>query len=109
MYQMNHLKNETNLFSVKNFSTYRAVNTFRVGYKIKPVHSIQRTNWFFLRSTEHANTLCGQNVEFVTVKSGSVYSNHLAAKRHTGHGLSTCSETQQSAAIPVLSEARLRY
>jgi hypothetical protein len=28
--------------------------------------------------TKHINTLCGQNVEFVNVKSGGTYSNHWA-------------------------------
>jgi hypothetical protein len=28
--------------------------------------------------TEHINTLCGQNVEFVNVKLGGTYSNHWA-------------------------------
>jgi hypothetical protein len=31
--------------------------------------------------TKHINTLCGQNVEFVNVKSGGTYSNHWALKR----------------------------
>jgi hypothetical protein len=26
--------------------------------------------------TKHINTLCGQNVELVNVKSGGIYSNH---------------------------------
>jgi hypothetical protein len=26
--------------------------------------------------TKHINTLCGQNVEFLTVKPGGTYSNH---------------------------------
>jgi hypothetical protein len=30
--------------------------------------------------TKHLNTLCGQNVEFVNVKPGRTYSNHLAFK-----------------------------
>jgi hypothetical protein len=30
--------------------------------------------------TKHINTLCGQSVEFVNVKPGSTYSNHLALK-----------------------------
>ena len=28
--------------------------------------------------TEHINTLCGQNVEFVNVKTGGTYSDHWA-------------------------------
>jgi hypothetical protein len=28
--------------------------------------------------TEHINTLCGQNVEFVNIKPGGTYSNHWA-------------------------------
>jgi hypothetical protein len=28
--------------------------------------------------TKHINTLCGQNVEFVNVKPGGMYSNHWA-------------------------------
>ena len=27
---------------------------------------------------KHRNTLCGQNVEFVNIKSGGTYSNHWA-------------------------------
>ena len=30
--------------------------------------------------TKHINTLCGQNVEFVYVKSDGTYSNHWALK-----------------------------
>jgi len=30
--------------------------------------------------TEHINTLCGQNVEFVNVKHGGTYGYHLALK-----------------------------
>jgi hypothetical protein len=30
--------------------------------------------------TEHVNTLCGQNVEFVKVKPGGTYSNHRILK-----------------------------
>ena len=30
--------------------------------------------------TKHINTLCGQNVEFVNVKPGGKYSDHLALK-----------------------------
>jgi len=28
--------------------------------------------------TKHINTLCGQNVEFLNVKAGGIYSDHLA-------------------------------
>jgi hypothetical protein len=28
--------------------------------------------------TKHINTLCGQNLEFVNVKHGGIYSNHWA-------------------------------
>jgi hypothetical protein len=28
--------------------------------------------------TKHINSLCGQNVEFVSLKLGGTYSNHLA-------------------------------
>jgi len=30
--------------------------------------------------TKHINTLCGQNVEFVSVKLGGTYSDHWALK-----------------------------
>ena len=30
--------------------------------------------------TKHTNTLYGQNVEFVNVKAGGIYSNHCAVK-----------------------------
>jgi hypothetical protein len=30
--------------------------------------------------TEHINTLCGQNLEFLNVKNGGTYSNHWALK-----------------------------
>ena len=30
--------------------------------------------------TKHINTLCGQNVEFVSVKPGGTYSDHWALK-----------------------------
>jgi len=30
--------------------------------------------------TKHINTLCGQSVEFVNVKPGGTYRNHLALK-----------------------------
>ena len=30
--------------------------------------------------TKHINTLCGQNVEFVSVKPGGTYSDHWAFK-----------------------------
>ena len=30
--------------------------------------------------TKHKNTLCGQNVEFVNVKPGGTYSDHLALR-----------------------------
>jgi hypothetical protein len=30
--------------------------------------------------TKHVNTLCDQKVEFVNVKRGGIYSNHLAVK-----------------------------
>jgi hypothetical protein len=30
--------------------------------------------------TNHINTLCGQNVQFVNVKPGGIYSNHWALK-----------------------------
>jgi len=30
--------------------------------------------------TKHINTLCGQNVEFVNVKSGGTYSDHWVLK-----------------------------
>ena len=28
--------------------------------------------------TKHINTLCGQNVKFVNIKTGGIYSNHWA-------------------------------
>jgi hypothetical protein len=31
-------------------------------------------------NTNHINTMCGQNVEFVNVKPGGTYSNHWALK-----------------------------
>jgi len=31
-------------------------------------------------NTEHINTLCGLNVEFVSVKTGGAYSGHWALK-----------------------------
>jgi len=30
--------------------------------------------------TKHINALCGQNVEFLNVKHGGIYSNHWALK-----------------------------
>jgi hypothetical protein len=30
--------------------------------------------------TEHANTVCGQNVEVLCVKTGGTYNNHCALK-----------------------------
>jgi hypothetical protein len=57
-----------NVEFVNVFSSYRAVNTLRLGYK---------TSQLMLYSeiiavcseirTKHTNTLCGQNVEFVNV------------------------------------------
>jgi hypothetical protein len=31
--------------------------------------------------TEHTHTLCGQNVEFLSVRPGGTYSNHWGSKR----------------------------
>jgi len=36
--------------------------------------------------TKHINTLCGQNVEFVKVKPGGIYSIHWALKCYTARG-----------------------
>jgi hypothetical protein len=33
--------------------------------------------------TKHINTLCGQNVEFVNVNPGGIYSNHWALKGYS--------------------------
>ena len=30
--------------------------------------------------TKHINTVCGQNVEFLTVKAGGTYSDHCAVR-----------------------------
>ena len=35
--------------------------------------------------TKHINTLCGQNVEFVSVKPGGIYTNHWALRRKASH------------------------
>jgi hypothetical protein len=34
----------------------------------------------FENQTKHKNTLCGQNVEYLKVKFGGMYSNHRALK-----------------------------
>ena len=35
--------------------------------------------------TKHINTLCGQNVEFLCVKPGGIYSNHWALRCKASH------------------------
>jgi hypothetical protein len=35
--------------------------------------------------TKHINTLCGQNVEFVNVKTGGTYINHWALKGYSSY------------------------
>ena len=50
-------------------SSYRAVNTVRLGYKNQSVNVVQVNNLFFSQiRTKHINTLCEQGVEFVNVK-----------------------------------------
>jgi len=54
------------------FRPYRAVNTLPLGYKNQSVIMLYREIIAVCSQihTKHTNTLCGQNVEFVKVKSG---------------------------------------
>ena len=52
-----------------SFSTYRTVNTLRLGYKTSQLMLYREI--MAVRSqihTKHINTLCRQNIEFVNVK-----------------------------------------
>jgi hypothetical protein len=61
----------------ETFSSYRAVSTFCLGYeKSQFVLYFEITALCSeVRTTKHINTLCGQNVEFLSVKPGGTYSN----------------------------------
>ena len=55
---------------IQSFSPYRAVNTFRFGYKSQPVNAVQWNNsCLFSQNTKHINTKCGQNVECRTYRA----------------------------------------
>jgi len=50
-------------------SAYRAVNTLRLGYKNQSVNAIKEIIAVCSQiHTKHTNTLCGQNVELLTVQ-----------------------------------------
>jgi hypothetical protein len=75
----NPLKIKKNLNYVKRFNSYRAVNTFRLGYKTSQLMLYREIIAVCSEiHTKHINTLSGQNVEFVNVKPGGTYSNHWA-------------------------------
>jgi len=63
-------------------SSYRAVNTFRLGYKNQLViHRKVIAVWSEIH-TKHINHLCGQNVGFLNVLFG-INSNHYALQGRT--------------------------
>jgi hypothetical protein len=47
----------------QSLSPYRTVNTIALGYKNRSVNAV-----FSQIHTKHTSTLCGQNVEFVSIK-----------------------------------------
>jgi superoxide dismutase len=59
--------------------TYRAVNTLRLGYKNQSVKAVQWNNRCSQIHTQHINTLCGQNAEYVNVKVGGTYDDEWAS------------------------------
>jgi hypothetical protein len=62
------------------FSSYRTVNTLRLGYKNQSMLYSEIIAVCSQIHTKHINTLCGQNAEFFNVKPGGTYSNQWALK-----------------------------
>ena len=56
--------------SYTRFSSYRAVNTLRHHHKNRSVNYGKIIAVCSQIHTQHMNTLCGQNIEFVDVKPG---------------------------------------
>ena len=59
---------------LKEFSSYRTVNTLRLGDKNQSVNIYGKI--IAVCSEKHTNTLCGQNVEILNVKPCGIYSNY---------------------------------
>ena len=58
--------------------------------------------------TKHINTLCGQNVELLNVKTGGTYSNHWALKGKISV-IKTSQLMQYSEIIAVCSQIHTKY
>ena len=57
--------------STLRYSSYRAVNTLRLGYKNRQLMLYSEIIAVYSQiHTKHINTLCGQNVELLNVKPG---------------------------------------
>jgi lipoate-protein ligase B len=63
----------SNLNYIQRSSSYRAVNTYRLGCKNQSVKDVWGNNCCLFGSTQNTNTLCGQNVEVLNVDPGGTY------------------------------------
>jgi hypothetical protein len=64
-------------------SSYRAVNTLRIGYKTSQLMLYREIIAVYSDiHTQHINALCGPNVEFLNDKPGGTYSGHSAFKSY---------------------------
>ena len=64
-----HLKTKINRNCLQRLTSNRAVNTILFGYKNHSVHAVWGNIAVYSESrTEHINTLCGQNVDILSVK-----------------------------------------
>jgi len=70
-----------NLNYIYRSCPYRAVNTPRIGYKTNRLMLYREITAVCSEiRTKHINTLCGQNVEFLHVRTGGTYTNQWALK-----------------------------
>ena len=68
-----HRENKlTNSTRIKRFSSYRAVNTLRHGYKNQLMLFNEITAVCSEIRAKHVSTLCGQNVQFLLVRLGNI-------------------------------------
>jgi hypothetical protein len=76
-----------NLLYIQRFICYFIDNRVFFKQNYQSMNTVLgKDRCLFTNLTESINTLCGQNVEFVSVKPGGTYSNHWALKGYQTHG-----------------------